>query len=138
MFYLLGRHGRTYDHSEMHAQMVRAFQKMLVHNDESDFCSSCKGCILAYLLKQAEKDEEGNCPVCRMGPVVESELLEVVRKRRQMSVGIDPDIKSNDGEEGGTDFTLRKNDFKSSTKLNALIQSLRTPSTAEFTPFLLF
>ncbi|EJD03591.1 uncharacterized protein FOMMEDRAFT_81947 [Fomitiporia mediterranea MF3/22] len=90
----------------------------------------CKDCILAFLQRQSENGEEGSCPVCRCGPVKEEQLLEIVRRKkaRAMSIGIAPEaeeIISDEAPSSSPAFELRRNDFKSSTKLNALIQHLR-------------
>ncbi|KAI0784921.1 SNF2 family N-terminal domain-containing protein [Abortiporus biennis] len=72
----------------------------------------CKDCIVAYLDSCRDKGEEGRCPTCSQGPVKESELLEVVRTKS--------------GEKTPKPaVTLRRNDFRSSTKLEALVQHLR-------------
>ncbi|EJD52191.1 hypothetical protein AURDEDRAFT_159046 [Auricularia subglabra TFB-10046 SS5] len=68
--------------------------------------SCCKDCILGWLLTCEQKGEEGVCPVCRRGPVKEEELLDVVQNEK-------------------SEVVLRKNDFQSSTKLDALTASLR-------------
>ncbi|KAI0360987.1 hypothetical protein OH77DRAFT_1492142 [Trametes cingulata] len=80
----------------------------------------CKDCIIAFIESCREKGEQGKCPTCSRGPVQESDLLEIVRSR------------NNSGDEtgGGTQapsstVTLRRNDFRSSTKLEALVQDLR-------------
>ncbi|CAL1694577.1 unnamed protein product [Somion occarium] len=76
----------------------------------------CKDCIVAFLECCEEKGEEGRCPTCSIRPVKESDLLEVVRTKP----------KTEDGETGSTQtVTLRRNDFRSSTKLDALVQHLR-------------
>ena len=73
----------------------------------------CRDCAVGYLAACAERGEDGKCPTCNVGPVAEQELLEVVKG-----------AKGEDGEEERT-FTLRRNDFVSSTKLDALIMNLR-------------
>lgn len=76
---------------------------------------SCKDCITAFLANLAEKGEQGRCPTCSHSPVQEADLLEVMRKK-QTSADEDAPPSST--------FTLRRNDFRSSTKLDALIQNL--------------
>ncbi|KAI0363760.1 hypothetical protein BV20DRAFT_957615 [Pilatotrama ljubarskyi] len=80
----------------------------------------CKDCIIAFIESCREKGEQGKCPTCSRGPVQESDLLEIVRSR------------NNSGDEPGdgtqapsSTVTLRRNDFRSSTKLEALVQDLR-------------
>ncbi|VDB84343.1 unnamed protein product [Peniophora sp. CBMAI 1063] len=72
----------------------------------------CRDCAVGYLAACAERGEDGRCPTCNAGPVTEQELLEVVKSSQGA-----------DGEE--RKLTLRKNDFVSSTKLDALIANLR-------------
>ncbi|EKM61408.1 uncharacterized protein PHACADRAFT_111980 [Phanerochaete carnosa HHB-10118-sp] len=69
----------------------------------------CKDCITACLQQCIDRGKEGCCPTCFHEPVSESDLLEIVRT----------------GKPGGNAVTLRKNDFRSSTKLDALLQNLR-------------
>ncbi|KAI0828919.1 SNF2 family N-terminal domain-containing protein [Trametes gibbosa] len=76
----------------------------------------CKDCIVAFIERCREKGEDGKCPTCFRGPVRESDLLEVVRSRKPVS---------DDAHAPTPTVTLRRNDFRSSTKLEALIQDLR-------------
>ncbi|KAJ3570626.1 hypothetical protein NP233_g4279 [Leucocoprinus birnbaumii] len=72
----------------------------------------CKDCILTHITTCEEKGQQPNCFACGRGPIKASELLEVVRKEpttSQPSAGV----------------VLRRNDFQSSTKLEALLQHLR-------------
>ena len=105
---------------------------------------------MASLVSQAEKGEEGSCPICRQGPVKvriyrptlyssyhmslwisqEDQLLEIVRRKkvRGVSIGIEPETEGfvpDAAPPSSPEFVLRKNDFKSSTKLNALAYHLR-------------
>ncbi|EIN13831.1 DNA repair protein RAD5 [Punctularia strigosozonata HHB-11173 SS5] len=81
----------------------------------------CKDCIVSFIDGCRAKGEEGRCPICSMGPIKESELLEVLI----------PAKTSNDLRHTGESnselmrVSLRRNDFVSSTKLDALIQNLR-------------
>ncbi|OSD03366.1 hypothetical protein PYCCODRAFT_1366011 [Trametes coccinea BRFM310] len=80
----------------------------------------CKDCIVAFIESCREKGEEGKCPTCSKGPVQESDLLEVVRSRNNSG------SEAGDGTQAPTQsVTLRRNDFRSSTKLEALAQDLR-------------
>ncbi|KAI0334349.1 hypothetical protein GY45DRAFT_1318351 [Cubamyces sp. BRFM 1775] len=80
----------------------------------------CKDCIIAFIERCREKGEQGKCPTCSRGPVEENDLLEVVRSRQNSS------DKGEDGTQAPTpSVTLRRNDFRSSTKLEALVQDLR-------------
>ncbi|KAF8079094.1 DNA repair protein RAD5 [Lyophyllum atratum] len=77
----------------------------------------CKDCILAYLANCEERREESRCPTCSRGPIKASELLEVVRRRKNLEI---PSSQTSE-----PDVTLRRNDFQSSTKLQALLKSLQ-------------
>ncbi|KZS91640.1 hypothetical protein SISNIDRAFT_456554, partial [Sistotremastrum niveocremeum HHB9708] len=90
------------------------------------FHSCCKDCILSYLAKCRENKEVGNCPMCRRAPLKETDLLDVVRHKSDQSGPSNDD--GDDGAEGSSppDIVLRRNDFQSSTKLNALMQHLST------------
>ncbi|TDL28160.1 hypothetical protein BD410DRAFT_870386 [Rickenella mellea] len=81
----------------------------------------CKDCILAFLLSCQEKSEPGHCPVCRHSPVMQSDLIEVVKQKYLADESSPTGISStlNPG------IVLRRNDFNSSTKLNALVDNLR-------------
>ncbi|KAF7347384.1 DNA repair protein RAD5 [Mycena venus] len=72
----------------------------------------CKDCIVTYCANMEERGEEPRCPTCMQGPFKESDLIEVFR----------PPKSSQDPE---PNVILRKNDFHSSTKLDALVQNLR-------------
>ncbi|KAH8102375.1 SNF2 family N-terminal domain-containing protein [Cristinia sonorae] len=78
----------------------------------------CKDCIIAFLDTCEEKGEPGRCPTCSHSPVTEGELLEVVRTPGENS-------SSQPSKQLEPTVTLRKNDFRSSTKLDALAQHLR-------------
>ncbi|KAJ6601311.1 DNA repair protein RAD5 [Mycena vulgaris] len=68
----------------------------------------CKDCIIAHV----ENSEGSKCPTCARGPIQESDLIEVFR----------PPTSSQDPQPS---VLLRKNDFRSSTKLDALVENLR-------------
>ncbi|OCH95686.1 hypothetical protein OBBRIDRAFT_871170 [Obba rivulosa] len=78
---------------------------------------SCKDCIVAFIETCRDKGEEGRCPTCLRGPVKESELIEVVREADTKASGSTTPTQST--------VTLRRNDFRSSTKIDALLQNLR-------------
>ena len=61
----------------------------------------------------------------------EAELLEVVRQKcvREASIGIPLDDRGYENDEEQTNIVLQRNNFKSSTKLNALLQNLRVFDT---------
>ena len=67
-----------------------------------------------FLETCEEQGKDGVCPICSNGPVKEGDLLEVIM---------------NEGDAGEDDnkakVVVRKNDFISSTKIDALIRNLR-------------
>ncbi|KAG6851386.1 hypothetical protein H0H93_005784 [Arthromyces matolae] len=77
----------------------------------------CKDCILAHLASCEERREESRCPTCSQGPIKAKELIEVVR-RNQTS-----DLPSSQTSE--PELILRRNDFQTSSKLQALLRSLQ-------------
>jgi len=79
----------------------------------------CKDCIVCYLASCEERGEEQRCPTCSRGPVKESDLLEVVRPKKERNDDGPPSSQSSLPE-----VILRRNDFRSSTKLEALVQNL--------------
>ncbi|KAI0029488.1 SNF2 family N-terminal domain-containing protein [Vararia minispora EC-137] len=81
----------------------------------------CKDCAVGYLSACAEKGEDGRCPTCNVGPIEETELLEVVRRRNDKGEDWAPPTS----QESSPEVTLRRNDFTSSTKLEALVSNLR-------------
>ncbi|KAI0732417.1 SNF2 family N-terminal domain-containing protein [Fomitopsis betulina] len=78
---------------------------------------SCKDCIVAFIETCREKGEDGRCPTCSRGPVKESDLIEVVRTKTEAD--------SEELQASRPAITLRRNDFRSSTKLEALLQDLK-------------
>ncbi|KAG1890355.1 hypothetical protein F4604DRAFT_1709992 [Suillus subluteus] len=83
----------------------------------------CKECIIAYLATYMDKGEVPRCPTCSQGPIKEQDLIEVLRPSGQDSQY----QKSTGDEKEGTstsEISLRRNVFRSSTKLDALIQNL--------------
>ncbi|KAI1793150.1 SNF2 family N-terminal domain-containing protein [Ganoderma leucocontextum] len=78
----------------------------------------CKDCMIAFIEKCREKGEDGKCPTCNKGP--EGDLLEIVRSRQNSNEGT-----SDPQQPPPATVTLRRNDFRSSTKLEALMQHLR-------------
>jgi len=68
-----------------------------------------------FLETCEEQGKDGVCPICSSGPVKEGDLLEVILKK-----------ESDTGEgESKPKVVIRKNDFVSSTKIDALIRNLR-------------
>lgn len=114
--------------------------------------STCKDCMVDHLHQCIEKGEDGNCPICRTGPLLEHELIEVLKTRRRTRGSVVSDSSpepeerkptsnevidvdaSTDEEpmeiddairEPSVEVTYRRNNFQSSTKLDALMRDLR-------------
>ncbi|KAJ7642840.1 SNF2 family N-terminal domain-containing protein [Mycena rosella] len=68
----------------------------------------CKDCIVAHVANS----DDSKCPSCGRGPIQETDLIELFR----------PPTSSQDPQPS---VLLRKNDFRSSTKLDALVANLR-------------
>ncbi|KAF8841910.1 hypothetical protein BDN67DRAFT_900346 [Paxillus ammoniavirescens] len=86
----------------------------------------CKDCILSYVTSCTERGEEGRCPTCSRGPVKETELIEVVKPKQEDDPKIvSPFFNKDKAKAAAPQIVLRRNDFRSSTKLDALIQNLR-------------
>ena len=78
-----------------------------------------------FLETCQEQGKDGVCPICSSGPIKEGDLLEVVLKN-----------ESDAGEgESKPKIVIRKNDFVSSTKIDALIQNLRKSSESFSIPY---
>ncbi|KAI6114901.1 SNF2 family N-terminal domain-containing protein [Pisolithus croceorrhizus] len=82
----------------------------------------CRDCIVGYLTACLERGEEGRCPTCSQGPVKEVELMEVVRSKIEPGEQQSSFFRTSREQVG---VSLRRNDFRSSTKLDALLQNLR-------------
>lgn len=76
----------------------------------------CKDCITMFIATCEEKGQEPGCPTCSRRPIKANELIEVVKPQNSAVSG--PAMKQ------GTQVILRKNNFQSSTKLDALLQNL--------------
>jgi hypothetical protein len=99
---------------------------------------SCKDCIVSFLETCTAKGEDGRCPTCSKGPLKvcacaivncmgdmkrllqESDLLELIQSNHAVGSQSRSQVPS-------SEVKLRKNDFRSSTKLEALVQNLRKP-----------
>ncbi|TFK26658.1 DNA repair protein RAD5 [Coprinopsis marcescibilis] len=79
----------------------------------------CKECITSHVGICEEKDQVPTCPTCGQGPIKSQELVEIVRKPKK------EDDQPPSSQASEPDVVLRRNDFQSSTKLDALIQNLR-------------
>ncbi|KAI9250369.1 SNF2 family N-terminal domain-containing protein [Helicostylum pulchrum] len=95
---------------------------------------ACRLCVMDYFQKKEDEGAAGECPVCRHGPILQSQLLEIAVKP------VDQMTESN------VAFDIRKavGGFRPSTKMNALIAHLKqdqadhckTVVFSQFTSFL--
>ncbi|KAF9532114.1 SNF2 family N-terminal domain-containing protein [Crepidotus variabilis] len=76
----------------------------------------CKDCIVSHIGICEERSQQPNCPSCNIGPLEANKLVEIVQK--------DVDAPASSQASDAT-VSFRRNDFQSSTKLEALIQNLR-------------
>ncbi|PBK76887.1 hypothetical protein ARMSODRAFT_874937 [Armillaria solidipes] len=76
----------------------------------------CKDCINMFIATCEEKGQEPGCPTCSRRPIKINELIEVVKAQSSAVSGT--------AVKHGTQVVLRKNNFQSSTKLDALLQNL--------------
>ncbi|KAK0208680.1 RAD5-like protein [Desarmillaria ectypa] len=76
----------------------------------------CKDCINMFVATCEEKGQEPGCPTCSRCPIKINELIEVVKPQNSTVSGL--------AAKQGTEVILRKNNFQSSTKLDALLQNL--------------
>ncbi|KAF9956368.1 DNA helicase rad5 [Modicella reniformis] len=102
----------------------------------------CRSCVLDYLQLRDNKGEKGECPICRQGPITEADLIEysTMNVTEQKIPGTDAECtnvvggnvlgfertKSEDvdGKHGDRLVQVRRNNFKSSAKLDALMRHL--------------
>ncbi|KIM47670.1 hypothetical protein M413DRAFT_22297 [Hebeloma cylindrosporum] len=77
----------------------------------------CKDCITSHIGICEERGQEPNCPTCSYGPIKSTDLVEIIRKEKGTAF---PAFQLSDPGP-----VLRRNDFQSSTKLDALIRNLR-------------
>ncbi|KAF9245698.1 P-loop containing nucleoside triphosphate hydrolase protein [Melanogaster broomeanus] len=87
----------------------------------------CKDCIISYVTSCTDRGEQGRCPTCSEGPIKENELIEVVLPKQEDDnrTTVSPFFNKDKGKAAAPEVILRRNDFRSSTKLDALIQNLR-------------
>ncbi|KAG0199736.1 DNA helicase rad5 [Mortierella sp. GBA30] len=113
--------------------------------------SACRICVLNYLQSRDDKGEKGDCPICRQGPITEADLIEYTTSDVSAVKSEDADgekVKVKDESDtrtdviagnvltgsGGGDIAqnksnnrvvqMRRNNFKSSAKLDALMRHL--------------
>ncbi|KAK5821945.1 DNA repair protein, RAD5 [Linnemannia elongata] len=106
--------------------------------------AACRSCVLDYLQVRDDKGESGECPICRQGPITENDLIEYTTseaaaagakkeladdERSNVSGGnvliSDPSGNSN------RVIQMRRNNFKSSAKLDALMRHLNRDRKAD-------
>lgn len=78
-----------------------------------------------------ERNEEGRCPSCSRGPIKENELIEVLNPKTEGETNSESLTLGDDKDAVPVtvpSVEFRRNDFRSSTKLDALIQNLRESS----------
>ncbi|KAI5835930.1 hypothetical protein K523DRAFT_367986 [Schizophyllum commune Tattone D] len=80
------------------------------------FHKCCKDCIIMYITNCEQKGTQTRCPKCSKGPFKEDELVEVVLNKNP--------AQSPDSEQTQPEVVLRRNDFRTSTKLKALMDNL--------------
>ncbi|KAG0206222.1 DNA helicase rad5 [Mortierella sp. NVP41] len=100
--------------------------------------AACRSCVLDYLQVRDDKGESGECPICRQGPITENDLIEYTTSD---SAGTKKEVAAADDDErtsisGGNVLIsdssgnssrviqMRRNNFKSSAKLDALMRHL--------------
>jgi DNA repair protein RAD5 len=95
----------------------------------------CKQCITDHLQKCEDKSEEATCPTCRAGPISTGNIVSAIRTRPRKNkiAEIVEEQEENDAEteeappssqHSQPAVFFRKNDFRSSTKLEALVEHL--------------
>ncbi|KAG0245883.1 DNA helicase rad5 [Mortierella sp. GBA43] len=99
--------------------------------------AACRSCVLDYLQLRDNKGEAGECPICRQGPITEDDLIEYSTKEKSAGsdtectdivgghvLGVDKDETKSESGGGGRVVQMRRNTFKSSAKLDALMRHL--------------
>lgn len=96
--------------------------------------SACKSCLLDYLRQSKDKGEDPACPTCRTGPVESTDLIEAIRTRPLSPTSSPgPGATANNGVYGGglPGTIYVRNNLRSSTKVNALIDHLNAIRASE-------
>ncbi|KAL9541494.1 hypothetical protein MBANPS3_009095 [Mucor bainieri] len=115
---------------------------------------ACRPCVMDYFQKKEDEGLPGECPVCRHGPILQSQLLEFAQQKTP-SPEFDKSQVTNDTSAAAAPLvsksTTVKYDiqnavggYKASTKMSALIRHLRqnkrdghkTVVFSQFTSFL--
>ncbi|KAF9978993.1 DNA helicase rad5 [Actinomortierella ambigua] len=98
----------------------------------------CRSCVLDYLQRRDDAGEQGDCPICRQGPITEADLMEYTTTEAKPAAPSPSERSTVHGDnvldmttvtrgaEGSSSRTVqvRRNIFKSSAKLDALMRHL--------------
>ncbi|PWN46387.1 hypothetical protein IE81DRAFT_319294 [Ceraceosorus guamensis] len=126
---------------------MQAISKMMAENDDTEaecpFCfeelaetcfmpckhRGCRNCLMQHIERCEARDEKPRCPTCDQGPFSASDLITAVRlrKKQAQSAGHDPDAQQEEDDEAPSSQAsvyFQRNNFRSSTKLEALVQDL--------------
>ncbi|KAF9549586.1 DNA helicase rad5 [Mortierella hygrophila] len=106
--------------------------------------AACRSCVLDYLQVRDDKGESGECPICRQGPITENDLIEYTTSEAAATgtrKELTDDERSNvsggnvlisDPSGNSTRvIQMRRNNFKSSAKLDALMRHLNRDRKAD-------
>ncbi|CAO3651476.1 unnamed protein product [Mucor hiemalis] len=108
---------------------------------------TCRPCVMDYFQKKEEEGVAGECPVCRHGPILQSELLEIgVKSTDGATDNSESPAPDSQLQTKNIKFNIRKavGGFKPSSKMSAMIKHLRqyqseglkTVVFSQFTSFL--
>ncbi|KAL7334471.1 DNA helicase rad5 [Mucor circinelloides] len=109
---------------------------------------ACRPCVMDYFQKKEDEGLPGECPICRHGPILQSQLLEFEQQKTPS-----PELDSQDSDrhnalvsKSTVKYNIQKavGGYKASTKMSALIRHLRqnrkerckTVVFSQFTSFL--
>ncbi|KAG1122047.1 hypothetical protein G6F42_011846 [Rhizopus arrhizus] len=90
---------------------------------------ACRPCVMDYFQKKEDEGLPGECPICRHGPILQSQLLEFEQQKTPS-----PELDSQDNDRHNTlvsrntvKYNIQKavGGYKASTKMSALIRHLR-------------
>lgn len=107
---------------------------------------ACRPCVMDYFQKKEDEGVAGECPVCRHGPILQSQLLEFAQQQTPTEDSGPSNEMVTKQTTSNVRFDIRKavGGFKPSTKISALIKHLRmnrkehmkTVVFSQFTSFL--
>ncbi|KAK3845878.1 MAG: SNF2 family N-terminal domain-containing protein [Linnemannia gamsii] len=104
--------------------------------------AACRSCVLDYLQLRDDKGESGECPICRQGPITENDLIEYTTSEasgtkkdladdERSSVSGGNVLISDPSGKSSRVVQMRRNNFKSSAKLDALMRHLNRDRKAD-------